>query len=155
MNEITRSVIVWLWVNRTVYYGEYKSYGAGAGPSGRVKWSRNLTPKEAAPFLTLDIIGGRTWIRSARKRSNEIYPIIYHFRFPLGIPGNWCARTSLQVNRSLLTIFLSEFILEKGNSQMLIHLDFKVHFIYSMNELFISVCRLYNSSTHKLFLLMN
>lgn len=71
---------------RTVYYGEYRNYGAGARRSGRVKWSRNLTPKEAAPFLTLDIIGGRTWIRSARKLYKEIYPIIAHYRFLLEIP---------------------------------------------------------------------
>ncbi|XP_062079695.1 putative pectinesterase 11 [Humulus lupulus] len=47
----------------TVYYGQYKCYGAGAGTSKRVQYARNLTSLEAEPFLTKDFIGGNAWIR--------------------------------------------------------------------------------------------
>ncbi|KAG6672412.1 hypothetical protein I3842_16G056200 [Carya illinoinensis] len=49
---------------KTSYYGEYKCYGAGANTSKRVQWSHSLmTVQEAAPFLTMDSIGGKSWIR--------------------------------------------------------------------------------------------
>ncbi|CAH9054579.1 unnamed protein product [Cuscuta europaea] len=48
---------------RTVYYGEYKCYGAGAKRRKRVDWSRSLSNEEAAPYLTIDMIGGKSWIR--------------------------------------------------------------------------------------------
>ncbi|GAB4837896.1 Putative pectinesterase 11 [Ancistrocladus abbreviatus] len=47
----------------TAYYGEYKCYGPGANRTQRAAWSRSLTSKEAAPFLTKDMIGGRGWLR--------------------------------------------------------------------------------------------
>lgn len=47
----------------TVFYGEYKCYGAGAVTSQRVEWSRNLSGEEAAPFLTKSLIGGEDWMR--------------------------------------------------------------------------------------------
>ncbi|VFQ65731.1 unnamed protein product [Cuscuta campestris] len=53
---------------RTVYYGEYKCYGAGAKRRGRVNWSRSLSSEEAAPFLTTHMIGGGSWIRMAAAR---------------------------------------------------------------------------------------
>ncbi|KAF5177101.1 Pectinesterase/pectinesterase inhibitor [Thalictrum thalictroides] len=60
----------------TVFYAQYKCYGPGADVSGRVKWSRNLSDSEAAPFLTKDMIGGRGWLRPAptnfKRRSGVI-----------------------------------------------------------------------------------
>lgn len=47
----------------TVCYGEYKCYGPGANRTKRVKWSSSLSSDEAAPFLTMDMIGGRDWLR--------------------------------------------------------------------------------------------
>ncbi|GLT42798.1 hypothetical protein SLA2020_167810 [Shorea laevis] len=47
----------------TVYYGEYKCYGPGADTSKRVQWSQSLSENQAAPFMTIDMIGGRSWLR--------------------------------------------------------------------------------------------
>ncbi|WCJ33793.1 Pectin lyase-like superfamily protein [Euphorbia peplus] len=54
-------------VNATskVTYGEYKCYGPGANRSKRVEWSQSLSEAEATPFLTKDIIGGQSWLRSS------------------------------------------------------------------------------------------
>ncbi|XVF47141.1 hypothetical protein PTKIN_Ptkin03bG0085500 [Pterospermum kingtungense] len=41
----------------TVFYREYKNYGAGANKKKRVKWAQGLTGKEAEPFLTKNMIG--------------------------------------------------------------------------------------------------
>ncbi|KAH6803118.1 Pectin lyase-like superfamily protein [Perilla frutescens var. frutescens] len=46
----------------TVFYGQYKCTGAGAGFAGRVAWSRELTDQEAKPFLSLTFIDGSEWI---------------------------------------------------------------------------------------------
>ncbi|XP_065879464.1 putative pectinesterase 11 [Euphorbia lathyris] len=48
-----------------VMYGEYKCYGPGADRSKRVQWSHDLSTAQAAPFLTKDIIGGQSWLRSS------------------------------------------------------------------------------------------
>jgi pectinesterase len=40
---------------KTVLYAEFKSYGAGANPTERVKWSKQLTAKEIKKY-TLPII---------------------------------------------------------------------------------------------------
>ncbi|KAH7279426.1 hypothetical protein KP509_37G019200 [Ceratopteris richardii] len=48
--------------NATVYYGQYKCSGPGAGPNGRTPWSHELTDKEAQPFLSLNFIQGYSWI---------------------------------------------------------------------------------------------
>ncbi|XP_071689013.1 putative pectinesterase 11 [Rutidosis leptorrhynchoides] len=48
---------------RTVYYREYKCYGPGANRSKRVRWSRELSREESAPFLNKSMIGGRSWLR--------------------------------------------------------------------------------------------
>ncbi|XP_009621417.1 putative pectinesterase 11 [Nicotiana tomentosiformis] len=62
----------------TAYYGEYKCYGAGANRSKRVGWSRSLSNEEAAPFLTKNMIGGRSWLRPApthfKRRSTIVTP---------------------------------------------------------------------------------
>ncbi|KAL3720467.1 hypothetical protein ACJRO7_005306 [Eucalyptus globulus] len=47
---------------RTVFYGQYKCTGLGASSGGRVSWSRELTPEEAEPFVSLDFIGARGWL---------------------------------------------------------------------------------------------
>ncbi|XP_031477155.1 probable pectinesterase 53 [Nymphaea colorata] len=46
----------------TVFYGQYKCYGPGANFSGRVSWSKELTPQEAEPFLSLNFIDGSEWL---------------------------------------------------------------------------------------------
>ncbi|XVF36086.1 hypothetical protein REPUB_Repub19eG0028000 [Reevesia pubescens] len=48
----------------TVFYKEYKCYGPGANAKKRVPWSEQLTSKEAEVFLTKNMIGGKSWIRS-------------------------------------------------------------------------------------------
>ncbi|KAB2030984.1 hypothetical protein ES319_D05G272200v1 [Gossypium barbadense] len=52
----------------TVFYREYKCYGPGANNRKRVEWSQQLTTKEAEIFLTKNMIGGKSWIRSTPKR---------------------------------------------------------------------------------------
>lgn len=47
---------------RTVFYGQYKCMGPGAGFGGRVSWSRELTPQEARPFISLGFINGYEWL---------------------------------------------------------------------------------------------
>ncbi|KAK8535428.1 hypothetical protein V6N12_056946 [Hibiscus sabdariffa] len=47
----------------TVFYGQYKCTGPGASFAGRVPWSRELTDKEAEPFISLNFIDGSEWIK--------------------------------------------------------------------------------------------
>lgn len=68
---------------RTVYYGEYKNYGPGARSYDRVEWSHNLTTKEAKEYLTLNIIGGRSWIKSANIHYKKISVIISNHVNPI------------------------------------------------------------------------
>jgi pectinesterase len=42
---------------KTAYYAEYNSSGAGANPSGRVSWSHQLTKKEAKQYTLKNILG--------------------------------------------------------------------------------------------------
>lgn len=44
---------------KTAYYGEYASTGAGANPSARVAWSHQLTKKEAASYDLKTILAAR------------------------------------------------------------------------------------------------
>ncbi|OMP09485.1 Pectinesterase, catalytic [Corchorus olitorius] len=53
---------------RSVFYREYKCYGPGANSKQRVEWSQELSGKEAEPFLTKNMIGGNSWIRSLPTR---------------------------------------------------------------------------------------
>jgi pectinesterase len=49
----------------TLYYGEYKNTGAGAGTSGRVKWKgyRVITSAaEASAFTVGSFIDGDVWL---------------------------------------------------------------------------------------------
>ena len=43
---------------KTAYFAEYKSNGAGAKPESRVKWSRQLTESEAKQFSTENFLRG-------------------------------------------------------------------------------------------------
>ncbi|KAK8995739.1 hypothetical protein V6N11_075998 [Hibiscus sabdariffa] len=52
----------------TVFYREYKCYGPGANARKRVEWSGKLTDTEAELFLTKNMIGGKSWIRSMPTR---------------------------------------------------------------------------------------
>lgn len=45
---------------KTVFYAEYKNTGAGSDVSGRVKWSKQLTDKEAKEYTLENIFAG--WI---------------------------------------------------------------------------------------------
>jgi len=45
---------------KTAFYAEYKSFGEGANPVGRVNWSRQLTVKEVKKYTVSAIFGG--WI---------------------------------------------------------------------------------------------
>ncbi|KAK8676127.1 hypothetical protein V6N13_034181 [Hibiscus sabdariffa] len=47
---------------KTVFYGEYKCTGEGAGPSGREPFAKQLTEKEVQPFISLDFIGATKWL---------------------------------------------------------------------------------------------
>ncbi|GMI94846.1 hypothetical protein like AT5G19730 [Hibiscus trionum] len=47
----------------TVFYGQYKCTGPGASFAGRVPWSRELTDKEAEPFISVSFIDGSEWIK--------------------------------------------------------------------------------------------
>jgi len=49
-------------MRRIVSFGEYKCKGPGSNPSGRVKFSRQLTPQQAKPFLSLAYIEGSKWL---------------------------------------------------------------------------------------------
>ncbi|CAN6550430.1 unnamed protein product [Malus baccata var. baccata] len=56
----------------TVYFGQYRCWGAGADTSQRVKWARELTFQEAAPLMTSGFIGGTYWLRQAPTRFKSI-----------------------------------------------------------------------------------
>ncbi|KAH6555628.1 hypothetical protein KP509_13G037800 [Ceratopteris richardii] len=47
---------------QTVFYGEYKCFGPGANSAGRAKWSKQLTPEQAKPFLSVAFIDGNQWL---------------------------------------------------------------------------------------------
>ncbi|KAL2326566.1 hypothetical protein Fmac_025624 [Flemingia macrophylla] len=48
--------------DKTVKFGEYQNKGPGADPKGRSPLAHQLTPEEAKPYLTLDLIEGSKWI---------------------------------------------------------------------------------------------
>ncbi|XP_010276488.1 PREDICTED: probable pectinesterase 53 isoform X2 [Nelumbo nucifera] len=51
----------------SVYYGEYKCSGPGANLTGRVRWARTLTDKEAKPFIGAYYVNGKTWLLSPQE----------------------------------------------------------------------------------------
>ncbi|KAF5463037.1 hypothetical protein F2P56_018986 [Juglans regia] len=46
----------------TVFYGQYKCWGAGADFGGRVSWSRELTAEEVEPFISPSFIDANEWL---------------------------------------------------------------------------------------------
>ncbi len=56
---------------KTVFYAEYKSKGAGANPTGRVVWAKQLSDKEAALYTpenifassNADLLGEKNWFK--------------------------------------------------------------------------------------------
>jgi pectinesterase len=50
-----------------VFYAEYANTGAGAGTSGRVAWSRQLSKRQARNYTTEHILGkhlGQYWFKT-------------------------------------------------------------------------------------------
>lgn len=48
---------------KTVLYAEYNSKGPGANAAGRVKWSKQLTAKEAKKYRLENIFAGKvSWV---------------------------------------------------------------------------------------------
>lgn len=43
---------------KTAFYAEYKNIGAGATPTSRVNWSKQLTSKEFKTYTLINILGG-------------------------------------------------------------------------------------------------
>ncbi|MBA0757734.1 hypothetical protein Gotri_020802 [Gossypium trilobum] len=56
----------------SVFYREYKCYGPGASTKKRVEWAKELTIEEANPFLTKNMIGGKSWITSTTYRFTKL-----------------------------------------------------------------------------------
>lgn len=55
---------------KTAYYAEYKNTGAGATINGRVKWSKQLTDKEALTYTIPQIFGVKeSWYRTTQALS--------------------------------------------------------------------------------------
>ncbi|KAG0501653.1 hypothetical protein HPP92_001725 [Vanilla planifolia] len=54
----------WIYDGSTdnMLQGEHSCHGPGADRTDRVKWSRQLTEDEVAPFLTVDFINGKEWL---------------------------------------------------------------------------------------------
>jgi len=51
-----------VWLNRTVFYGEYKNTGPGADMAGRVAYTRALSSEEAAKFTQFKWTNGSDWL---------------------------------------------------------------------------------------------
>ncbi|TXG70510.1 hypothetical protein EZV62_005445 [Acer yangbiense] len=47
---------------KTVYFAKYKCSGPGANPSGRVKYTMQLSEAEVQPFISLGYIQGSKWV---------------------------------------------------------------------------------------------
>ncbi|KAH0887886.1 hypothetical protein HID58_050315 [Brassica napus] len=48
--------------DKTVFYGEYKCFGAGSHQEKRVPYTQDVDQNEVRPFLTLGYIKGSTWL---------------------------------------------------------------------------------------------
>ncbi|KMT20706.1 hypothetical protein BVRB_1g006810 [Beta vulgaris subsp. vulgaris] len=49
--------------HRTAYYGEYECYGPGAKRTRRVQWSVSLSNQQALPYMTMNLMSERTWLK--------------------------------------------------------------------------------------------
>lgn len=46
----------------TLFYGEYRNKGPGAGVAKRVPWSTQLTARQTKKFLLKKLVGGTAWL---------------------------------------------------------------------------------------------
>jgi hypothetical protein len=51
-------------LNSEVFFGQYKCWGPGANTTQRVPWAYDLTPAQAKPFLSVNFINGKSWLKS-------------------------------------------------------------------------------------------
>ncbi len=51
-------------LNSEVFFGQYKCWGPGANTTQRVPWAFDLTPVQAKPFLSVNFINGKSWLKS-------------------------------------------------------------------------------------------
>jgi pectinesterase len=47
-----------------VFFGQYKCWGPGANTTQRVPWAYDLTSAQAKPFLSVNFINGKSWLKS-------------------------------------------------------------------------------------------
>jgi pectinesterase len=70
---------------KTAFYAEYKNSGPGAATAGRVKWSKQLTSKEASGYTLTQIFGpAETWY--AAKRSLSFIPSAFNQQKAMVVP---------------------------------------------------------------------
>lgn len=70
---------------KTVFYAEYKNTGAGANKTGRVKWSKQLTDKEALAYTIPQIFGVKeSWYNTGQAMSFK--PELFMQRKALTVP---------------------------------------------------------------------
>jgi pectinesterase len=70
---------------KTAFYAEYKNSGPGAATAGRVKWSKQLTSKEASGYTLTQIFGpAETWY--AAKRSLSFIPSVFNQQKAMVVP---------------------------------------------------------------------
>uniref|UniRef100_A0A5B7C9V8 Pectinesterase n=1 Tax=Davidia involucrata TaxID=16924 RepID=A0A5B7C9V8_DAVIN len=66
---ISKTIVPGGWINWSfagstehLYQAEYKCHGPGSVSKDRATWSKQLTDKEVAPFLSIDFINGKEWL---------------------------------------------------------------------------------------------
>ncbi len=70
---------------KTAYYAEYKNSGPGAVTTGRVKWSKQLSSKEASSYTPAQIFGSsETWY--AAKESLSFNPSVFNQQKAMVVP---------------------------------------------------------------------
>ncbi|CAI9118887.1 OLC1v1020514C1 [Oldenlandia corymbosa var. corymbosa] len=69
---LSRSIVPQGWTNWSyagstnhVHHAEYNCHGPGSTPKDRAPWSKQLSDKEVAPFISLDFIHGKHWLPAA------------------------------------------------------------------------------------------
>ncbi|XP_061994372.1 probable pectinesterase 67 [Rosa rugosa] len=66
---LSKTIVPQGWTNwsyaggtENLFHAEYNCKGPGADFAQRAPWAKQLTEKEAAPFLSIDFIDGREWL---------------------------------------------------------------------------------------------
>ncbi|KAF6176280.1 hypothetical protein GIB67_023571 [Kingdonia uniflora] len=66
---LSKAIVPHGWTNwshngttKNMFHAEYDCHGPGALTEGRATWSRQLTEKEAAPYVNIDFISGKEWL---------------------------------------------------------------------------------------------